>query len=223
MANNKSCFWHRINKVDFQEIYNLMVDLGKERPIFYSEGDFKVALCQKIASSPEINKKYNFKIRAEFPISYADKSIDIVLIDTENRKYAIELKYLKQKYGEVVYNEESFNFITSDASTEKMFRYYKDVEKLQDLLKKDSRFEKAYAILLTNNDFFYNDKYCLKYEDNDRKVIYQYKKYTENKLIAENAKINIPYKIQWHPYSDKIKDKDGKNIELKFLINEVKK
>jgi hypothetical protein len=200
-----------------------MVDLGKERPIFYSEGDFKVALCQKIASSPEINKKYNFKIIAEFPISDADKSIDIVLIDTKNRKYyAIELKYLKQKYGKVeCSNEEFFDFTTSDASTEKMFRYYRDIEKLQDLLKKESRFEKAYAILLTNNDFFYDKRYSLKYNCDFTKITYEYKKNNKSEMLS--VELNKPYIVEWHQYSDIIKEKDGKNIELKFLINEVKK
>jgi hypothetical protein len=88
--------------MNIQEIYEIMEDLSKNRPVFVSEDDFKLALFSEIA----FQKKSYKNIRLEKMFANDIKNGDIKLYKSQkdiyldgfiqDKKIGFELKY-KQK------------------------------------------------------------------------------------------------------------------------------
>lgn len=130
---------------------NLLEELFKKRPVFYSEADFQFALGWLIQQKYE-----NYKVRFEYTYHPNDKSpmhIDILVITDKNEWIPIELKYkTKNKPPMVVWNDEEFILSNHSAKDQNCYRYLKDIQRIE-MIKEEQKgkFIEGYAIMLTND------------------------------------------------------------------------
>ena len=130
-------------------IDDLMNELAKQRPIFYSEADFQFALGWLI------QKNYPaYKVRFEYkPTFDSDMHIDILVITDDQKWIPIELKYKTKKTQEpIIWNNEEYNLSNHSAKDQSCYRYVKDIQRIETVaMHEPLRFIEGYAVMLTND------------------------------------------------------------------------
>ena len=203
---------------------NCLTELSIKRPVFHSEADFQHEFALQIR---EHNP--NCGIRLEYPI-VLDKRIylDMLLLHPD-RRIGVELKYITRLFNCAVDSEE---FMLKDHSADDLRRYdfFKDVERLEALVKKND-LQRAYAIFLTNNPNFWREST----RDTADKAFRMH----ENRVIqpgsllswgasasagttkGREAEFNIQgqHKFEWNNYSE-IPNHSKNNI-FRYLVLEI--
>lgn len=205
---------------------------------YYSlESDFQFALAWKIKDCflKEI------KIRLEYPF-YSNKykklyHIDIVIIDENDKKVFIELKYKKAKLNLMDIencnkNTEDYSLTTSAAQNISCYHYWKDIERIEET-RLDENFEKGFAIMLTNDASYKNPP-----KKNAKYINFSIDSNIKNKTgkleweckdIPNSYKkpiiISKSYTMEWQEWEFiKLKsDAKSKNNRFYLLINEINK
>lgn len=127
-----------------------MAELADARPVFHSEADFQHALAWQIHKTiPES------QVRPEFnPFPADDRQIYLdIWVPTEG--IALELKYFTRSLLTV--HEDEFFFLRNQAA-EDLGRYdfLKDIQRLEDFLRRREDAEAGFSVLLTNNQGYWN-------------------------------------------------------------------
>jgi len=125
------------------DIPAVMQELSKKRSIFHSESDFKFALAWEIQS--QYSKA---KIRPEYPYPGKQKAFCDIFVELDNRRYIIELKYMKATI-EVRVNDEEFKIKYPDENQNCRDGFYRDIQWIEKAVR-EGNIEYGYAILLTN-------------------------------------------------------------------------
>lgn len=129
------------------EIENILKSLTERRPIFHSEADFQHAFAW------EIHLKYpEAEIRIEKPIEINGETFHLdIWTKIEGYTFAFELKYKKRKI-KVVHNNELYNLKEDSARDCGRYDFLLDVERLEKI---STKFNKGYAVLLTNDNSYW--------------------------------------------------------------------
>ena len=200
--------------MDFFE--KAVYELQKERPIFHSEDDLKLALALKIK---EQNPK--FKIRLERPVELemiirsggtkiVRAPIDIIVTDENGGNYPIELKY-KTKKACIFFNEEKYILAEHGATDTGRFSFRKDIFRIENFKSKNLNYKCGYVLILTN-DRSYFEKNVLEKDNLDKNfsfyngmllnrfdLSWNYNKLDKTKFILKENNIlyHINSKIHW--------------------------
>lgn len=198
------------NEFNIIEVIN---SLDPDNRLFVSEADmqFRMAFA--------IKEKYpHVQIRLEYPVKINEKTIfyiDILVI-TENGKWIpIELKY-KTKKNSITIEGETFELKEQGARDTGCYLYLKDIERLENIqekYKKEGKFEKGYAVMLTNDMGYVN-------KNQKKQCVYEQFRLDENRIKSgtmewsKNASdgtkkgyedsicLKGSYKMEWQPYCE---------------------
>ncbi|WP_281336589.1 hypothetical protein [Flavobacterium eburneipallidum] len=144
--------------MDFFE--KAIFDLQKQRPIFHSEDDLKLALALKIKeNNPE------FEIRLERPVeleminrngktTIVRAPIDIIIIDTIGNFYPIELKY-KTRKANILFNKENYILAEHGAQDIGRYSFRKDIFRIENYKSKKLNYKHGYVLILTNDNAYF--------------------------------------------------------------------
>ena len=217
--------------LDKEWMTDIIRELSKRRPVFYSEADFQFELAWELkANLPE-----DYQIRLEYPVNIADRRsyVDIVVINGDEL-IPIELKYKTRKSQYEIENEPRFNLKQQSAQDISRYLFWKDVYRIENLAKTPidgrNKWGKGFAIFLTNDATFWLrdgdgtifEMYSMapgykgpkeldwNYKDSDKLPdwINKYKKF----------KRTGAYEVQWVPYEPKDGTEPHIKKELQFVI-----
>ncbi len=210
------------------DIYKVLKELAKTKPLFCSELEFQFYLAWAI------KELYGdeYKICIEYPLKNYDgknRNIDLVLVDSLGFLIPIELKYktskIKQLYDGVTYDlkDQSANNLTK-------YGHWKDISRIEYFRDVGDKFLVGYVITLTNQHCTWQNI------SNPEKNDYEFaladesfvaggvKNWTDK--TCENFKNKYPaitiksdYFLKWHEYSNF----DNRNGLFKCLVTEIRK
>ena len=197
-----------------EELKKIIENLSIKRPLFHSEADFQHELALLLG-----RERGQVDLRLERP--YLENVLKFfldILVNTENEKIGIELKYVTNSFPQED-NGEMFNLKTHGNYGGSRFNFLKDVYRL-DQLKERKEIFKGFAIILTNVKDFYSGKNY----DNRFKHLYLYEgrkikkgdviKFVENTTPKKFQPFKLEnvngYHLQWKPY--------GKYTDFKYLM-----
>ena len=146
-----------LSDISEQHMHSILADLSRQRPFFYSEKDFQ--FCLGWALKTQYNTEVIFEKRYEPVVSdQADKPhrqyIDIVLRGG-GRIVPIELKYKTRKAA--VKDEDGRDYMLLDQSAQDLgcYHFIRDIARIE-AMKREPGFHRGYAILLTNDPYYYH-------------------------------------------------------------------
>lgn len=141
--------------MQLKDIIDIICILAKVRKLFWSEDDFKFAFATQVqlkfgkAAEIRLEKRYNDDRNKN---SYTD-----IVVRMNGRNFPIELKYKTAKGSYADVNNEVIELLTHSAVDLGCYAYLKDIERLEYLAKKDTDFERGFAIILTNESLYYRN------------------------------------------------------------------
>ena len=131
------------------DIRGLLKDLAESRKVFHSEADFQHALAWHIHQTMPKSQ-----IRLEFPVPVENQKMYVdIWLPVE--KIAIELKYMTRK-SELEDNEESFALRDQGAHNQRRYDFLWDIHRLELMRSMPEFCEAGYAVLLTNDQLYWN-------------------------------------------------------------------
>ncbi|MGF7003434.1 hypothetical protein M2149_001835 [Lachnospiraceae bacterium PFB1-21] len=209
--------------MDMKEtLIKCMKTLAVKRPVFHSEADFQFCLAFELKNTLGDDAK----IYCEYPVASlkleAEKRrphLDI-LISVGGKKIPIELKY-RPKASTIEYDNEVFELKPQGDNTWSRYDFLKDVLRIENYKNDDaSHCEEGYAIFLTDNMIFKEDKPSKHKLSLANKIEGEYYRtyINEKKQLLEIKGIYTP---NWHDYRD-ITDTKEKEHTFKYLMVEVK-
>lgn len=204
------------------DLYRVLLDLAKERPVFWSEADFQHALAWQLHLAHPLAK-----IRLEYRPPNMRMYLDLV-VEAGNQRAAIELKYKTRKLETTVNGE---TFLLNDQGAQDCGRYdvLKDIERLEQIVDGE-QFHEGYVVFLTNDPHYYRG------QTDGKETIDQQFRLIEGRMIAgelrwsetagpgttkgreEPIRLSGQYPVHWQPYS-KV---DAPFGEFQILIVPVK-
>lgn len=202
------------------DLEKVIIKLREKRPVFHSEADFQFALAW------EIQKEYSeSKIRMEYPpyvaISNDNKHIDI-LVQHEGSFYPIELKYKTAELSKD-YEGEPYNLKKHSGKSDNVYKFVKDICRIESLAKALDNFEHGYTLWLTNDRYYWNEP---------RSYTYGYVEFSVHQGAIKTGTMNWnnlggkppltlrnEYTINWKEYSNL----GGNNGEFKYALLQVNK
>lgn len=208
------------------DIYRILIELSKTNPLFCSELEFQFYLAWKIK---EIYQD-DFEIRIEHPThcNERNRNIDLLLVDHCGKYIPIELKY-KTNEVELPQGKYIFSLKGHGAEDTTKHGYLKDISRIEDFKRIESKFMVGYAIMITNQVKVWQkitnknkSDYNFSLEDGI-KILRGKKKWSENTAV-KTQKENPPfilendYSINWFDYCNF----DCKNGHFKVLVTEIK-
>ncbi|PVX47502.1 hypothetical protein C8C85_3445 [Flavobacterium sp. 103] len=137
-----------------------VIELQKQRPIFHSEDDLKLALAFKIK---EINPEFEIRLERPVELEMVNRNgmkttvrapIDIIVIDTYGNYYPIELKY-KTKKTNTLFNEENYILTEHGAADVGRFSFRKDIFRIENYKLKNLNYKCGYVFILTNDKSYF--------------------------------------------------------------------
>jgi len=190
--------------LDIDDIGTILTELARERPVFHSEADFQHALAWKIHEKlPEA------KIRLEVPMAMPGGKrrlhVDVLVGDI----CAIELKY-KTKRSQYALGEERFDLQNHGAQDFGRYDYLKDIERLEGLIS-EGFCPFGYAIMLTNDDYYWkgkgSDTMDAAFRIGDGQTVRGTLQWADSgrpwlKGRRENIVLRGTYAFSWRDYSD---------------------
>lgn len=208
------------------DITKPLQQLMEKRSLFHSEADFQFALAWEIQSVyPEA------KVRLEYCPTKINSSIHIdILVVLNNEWFPIELKY-KTLETSIQIEGENYQLKLHGAQDQGRYDYLADVSRIEYLSHLMPRYEKGYAIMLSNDPSYWK-------ENNRKNTVYNAFKLSdgaEKNGIMEWAPhtgastkkgrekpidLNGSYIMDWKQYS---KLSEANNGEFKYVVSEVLK
>jgi len=128
-----------------------MERLSKVRPIFHAESDFQHALAWQIC---EDNKGSKARLETK-PLAEENLFLDIS-IESENKKMAIECKYLTRKLVTSV-GEEHFSLRDQSAHNQRRYDVMKDIARIEHFVK-EKAVHTGLVVVLTNDSQYWTPK-----------------------------------------------------------------
>lgn len=129
-------------------IYAILTQLAKKRPIFHSEADLQHELAWQIHLTHR-----DAKIRLEQP--FGDQSHLDLSVQTDRQTFAIELKYCTASLV-VDVNEEQFQLKNQSANPVKRYQFLKDVQRLEQLVDSQTA-NQGFAVVITNDAGYWQE------------------------------------------------------------------
>ena len=207
-------------------IEEIMEALADKRPIFHSEADFQHALAWEIHNQyPE-----QYDIRLEYPVEITGEeakeriTVDIWLIGKQGLgNAAIELKYKKRKFDELVKGE---RFILShdNARDSGCFDFMEDTRRIECLV--EGHVVKYGAAIILSNEYLYWKK------GSDKNTNFEMFSLDDGRIVdgamtwkdgtgkgskvkrSESIFLRNQYRLRWNTYQ-------GEHGQFKWLMNEV--
>lgn len=138
-------------------LHHVLAELATKRPVFHNEADFQHALAW------EIREQYpEAKIRLETKVHGADTKVYLdILVQNEDQRYAIELKY-KTRTLTYMAGDEEIRINNQGAQDTGRYDVLKDIQRLEQMVAADV-VDKGYLIFLTNDASYYSDPGIEKY------------------------------------------------------------
>lgn len=233
------------------DIKQILKKFANEKRIFQKEAQFQLELAWELKKQVEDN---NEKVRVcleylGYKSKHSNKRFysDIIVID-ENKNYiVIELKY-KTKQAEYTngYNEK-INLLGHGAPDEGRYDYLLDIHRIELFKNKDTEnyvyseqlknFEKGYAILLTNENQYWNRtkdeakikqtvdaNFSIGEDDVINGNIFWTSTQEKNWMKSRKSfKINGEYKCEWQDFCEEKKPPRARSEKkFKYLITEIK-
>jgi hypothetical protein len=137
-----------------------IIDLQKQRPIFHSEDDLKLALALKIKeNNPDFEIRLERPVELEMIYRNGEKiivraPIDIIVIDTNGNTYPIELKY-KTKKTNISVGGENYILAEHGATDTGRFSFRKDIFRIENYKSKNLNYKCGYVLILTNDASYF--------------------------------------------------------------------
>jgi len=134
------------------DIFQIMNNLSKLRPIFHSEADFQHALAW------EVHRRFpKDEIRLELPVKSGDRRLHLDLwLSHQKQSIAIELKY-KTRILSVPHNDEHYILKNQSAQDIGRYDFLRDLQRLE-MVSTNLPNSKGYAILLTNDSSYWSHR-----------------------------------------------------------------
>ncbi|MED1855189.1 hypothetical protein P4V33_26745 [Brevibacillus borstelensis] len=197
-------------------IPEILLNLSKKRTIFRSQEDFQNSLMEEL-------KQQGVKCLKNQNLM--GSLIDILVEDgSTGRSYAIEIKHKTRKLS-IVDKGEHFYLKSHVAQDQGRFDYIKDVQKLEELVRKFPNMSGC-AILLTNDSAYW--KKPLKKETADADFRIHEGKVVEGRLCwkegtslgtmsgrEEGINLSGTYQMKWQDYSKVSEERYG---EFRYLL-----
>lgn len=132
-------------------LHSILSELSQKRPVFHNEADFQHALAW------EIREHYNdAKIRLETKVLGANTKVYLdILVQSNEKKYAIELKY-KSRYLDCIIDGEEYVLNYQGAQDIGRYDVLKDLQRLENMVGAGV-VDEGYLIFLTNDASYYTD------------------------------------------------------------------
>lgn len=134
------------------DIYLILNELAKYRPVFHSESDFKFALAWKIHS---IYPKALVRLEYNPQVFSSRTHIDIWINLSNGENIAIELKY-KTKKIELHYQNETYVLARHGAPANNRFLIVQDIVRLEHAVKQLPN-TSGYAVIVTNDNEYWQE------------------------------------------------------------------
>lgn len=221
------------------DLENYVITLKNERPVFFSEADFQMALARLIAeSNPSI------KVMLEYPY-YAEADnkgnsqvqyFDILLTD-EDSFVVVELKYRQKKLKKAFtdsYTGLPIYLKDHSAQDQGCFQYWNDVHRIENARASSTiagkSFAKGYSLMITNDSCYWN-KPKKKDTSYDAFRLYDGRKIEKDKELAfregtakssngdKKFVIRSDYSVSWKDYSNLFEKDSG---QFRYLLMEIK-
>jgi hypothetical protein len=188
------------------DISQAIAVLSNERPVFSSEADFQHALAWQLQLQDPLAK-----IRLEHRPQAARMYLDIV-IESQNKRTAIELKYKTRKL-ETTVGGESFWLANHGAQDCGKYDVIKDIERLEQVVDGED-FHEGFMIFLTNDPHYYTSR------EDSRLTIDQQFRLTQGRILhgklewgeaagpgtikgrEEPIQLTAQYPVNWMKYSN---------------------
>jgi hypothetical protein len=207
------------------EIAEIIKDLQQKRTVFHSESDFQFALAWVI------KERYkDAKIYLEIPVKVDSQKLYIdIVVELDRKLYPIELKYKTKSFNKKISDEfgESYSLKKHSAQTQGRYDYLKDIYRLERILKVDEKYEKGYAVFLTNDKSYCEespkedtvDKAFQIYGGREISGLLEWSEEASEgtKKGRDNFELSGKYKIDWKNYSQ------IENCTFEYCINVVEK
>lgn len=204
-------------------ISDLLDELSEERPVFYTEADFQHALAWKAQSIyPNANIRLEYPVMIDNKISYID-----VVIEKENIKYFLELKYKTLNLSKVI-DGEQFLLKNQGAQDTGRYDYIKDICRIEKVVKGSGK-SMGVALLLTNDASYWTESMNTRAND-ARFRLHQGRKLNgvvgwsekaasgTTKGRRANLILEHEYEIRWEGYS--VIDHPKNNV-FRYLLLQV--
>lgn len=209
------------------DIKSLIEVLAKERKLFWSEADFQFAFAWKIQQEYP-TAKIRLERRQEITNSKKPAYVDI-WVELDNKIYPIELKYKTRTYQAADLNGEIIRTKTHSAWDVGRHSYLKDIERIENYSCVNG-FERGYAIIITNDEHYYNPELAPSGTTDEDFVIHEGKTIKGNKemvwhspknwaLSLGSITLRNDYQMKWSLYS-RAEDNKG---DFKYAIAEISK
>lgn len=187
------------------DISRILRDLSAERPIFSSEADFQHALAWQLHLAEP-----STKIRLEYRPQATRIYLDIV-VESENKRTAIELKY-KTRRLEATVNGESYWLANHGAQDCGKYDVLCDIERLEHVVDGE-QFHEGYMIFLTNDPHYFASR------GEGKQTIDEQFRLTQGRILTgelkwsteagagttrgreEPIRLSGQYQVNWMPYS----------------------
>ena len=220
------------------DMYGLITNLAKIRPVFHSEADFQHALAWEIQRShPNQHIRLEFRAYRKytdleinrqaaveghtpmFPELFRRKMYLDVWLPKEDT--AIELKYITRRSSITIENE-TFDLRNHGAHNQRRYDYLLDVQRLEALREIDSSV--GYAILLTNEHLYWQppevDTIDADFRLHQGRTISGelcWRPGSEMRGRESPIRLTGSYELNWHDYS-RIEARQGR---FRFLVISV--
>ena len=222
--------------LDKEWMTDVIRELSKRRPVFYSEADFQFELAWELKVKLD-QVPGNFQIRLEYPVIIAGRRsyVDIVVINGDEL-IPVELKYKTRKSQYEIKNEPRFDLKQQSAQDISRYLFWKDVYRVESLastlIDGRKRWGKGFAIFLTNDaSFWLRDGVGTIFEMYSMAPGYKVSgelnwNYNDSDRLPENHWINKykkfkrtgNYEVQWIPYEPKDGTEPSIKNELQYVI-----
>ena len=209
------------------DIESLLLSLATERRLFWSEADFQFAFAWKIQQNYP-SAKIRLERRQEITNSKKPAYVEI-WVELDNKIYPIELKYKTRIYQAADLNGEVIRTKTHSARDVGRHSYLKDIERIENYSYVDG-FERGFAIIITNDEHYYNPELAPSGTTDEDFVIHEGKTIKrDKKMVWHSSKpwalslgsitLRHDYQMKWSLYS---RSEDNKG-DFKYAIAEINK
>lgn len=201
------------------DLDKIIKKLAEQRPILYSEADFKHALAWMINSeNPEIQIRLEKRIDLEY---YPKMYVDITL-EENNKLIPIELKYKTRLFKRDIQGE-YFSLITQGAADISRYKFLADIARIEKMVQQIDNCYFGYALFLTNEYLYWRRGNKVTFDEQfkiyDGRILKEEMKWNKNsktgKMKEHKDSINLSkeYIVEWQNYHT-FKEPNGKFMYL---------
>lgn len=208
------------------QIFSILSNMSKVRPVFHSEADFQHALAWELH-----NKNLNSNLRLEYNPAISDGNIylDVWVSHPNGYRTVIELKYITKKISLQI-NDEIYNLKNHGAPDLARYDFIKDIVRIETVCTTLEN-TNGFAIILSNESALWKQPVLREKVPNDIEYRIHNGRVLEGELKwgqktgqgtmkGRESSLNLlgTYKLNWHHYSKVTESTGG---EFKIAIIEV--